>query len=225
MLRRDTRGLHSLLELLVEELLLSGRPTAPALRPWLIGFSGGSRLAARAALWWLVERGCGGNQVDNWQEPAEYRIGRKAGLRSPSRHTMAPRARGLPPVKCLLGPEADRQVPGQARVSRSFSSPGARDEEGPSRKATQGEAPEVTTMQAAVQDRILTAVAMSSDVSTSAVLKGCPRGANVRDLQRALELMFAAHVLTGPPYTLTAEGRLGLVPAQRRCREREGRTC
>jgi hypothetical protein len=79
-------------------------------------------------------------------------------------------------------------------------------------------------MQAAVQDRILTAVALSSDVTTSAVLKGCPRGANERDVQRAIELMFAAHVLIGPPYTLTAEGRLDLVPAQARCREREGRT-
>ncbi len=82
----------------------------------------------------------------------------------------------------------------------------------------------MTTMQAAVQDRILTAVALSSEVSTSAVLKGCPRGANERDVRRAIQLMFAAHVLTGPPYTLTAAGRLGLVPAQQRCREREART-
>ena len=82
----------------------------------------------------------------------------------------------------------------------------------------------MTTMQAAVQDRILTAVAFSSDLTTSAVLKGCPRGANERDVQRAIELMFAAHVLIGPPYTLTAEGRLDLVPAQQRCREREART-
>jgi hypothetical protein len=79
-------------------------------------------------------------------------------------------------------------------------------------------------MQAAVQDRILTAVALSSDVTTSAVLKGCPRGANERDVQRAIELMFAAHVLIGPPYTLTAAGRLDLLPAQLRCREREART-
>jgi hypothetical protein len=78
-------------------------------------------------------------------------------------------------------------------------------------------------MQAAVQDRILTAVAVNSDVSTSAVLAGCPRGANERDLQRAVELMFAAHILTGPPYALTAEGQRGLVPAWRRCRERERR--
>ena len=82
----------------------------------------------------------------------------------------------------------------------------------------------MTTMQAAVQDRILTAVALSSDVSTSAVLKGCPRGANERDVQRAIQLMFAAHVLTGPPYTLTAAGRLDVVPAQQRCRDREART-
>jgi hypothetical protein len=82
----------------------------------------------------------------------------------------------------------------------------------------------VTTMQAAVQDRILTAVALNADVTTSAVLKGCPRGANERDVQRAIELMCAAHVLIGPPYTLTAEGRLDLVPAQARCREREART-
>jgi hypothetical protein len=82
----------------------------------------------------------------------------------------------------------------------------------------------VTTMQAAVQDRILTAVALSPDVTTSAVLKGCPRGANERDVQRAIELMFAAHILTGPPYTLTAAGQLDLVPARRRCLEREGRT-
>jgi hypothetical protein len=79
-------------------------------------------------------------------------------------------------------------------------------------------------MQAAVQDRILTAVALSSEVTTSAVLKGCPRGANERDVQRAIELMFAAHVLIGPPYTLTEEGRLDLLPAQARCREREART-
>ncbi len=82
----------------------------------------------------------------------------------------------------------------------------------------------MTTMQAAVQDRILTEVALSSDVTTSAVLKGCPHGANERDVQRAIQLMFAAHVLTGPPYTLTAAGRLDLVPAQQRCREREART-
>ena len=82
----------------------------------------------------------------------------------------------------------------------------------------------MSTMQAAVQDRILTAVALNSDVTTSAVLKGCPRGANERDVQRAIELMFAAHVLTGPPYTLTAAGRLDLAPAQLRCREREART-
>ena len=82
----------------------------------------------------------------------------------------------------------------------------------------------MTTMQAAVQDRILTAVALSADVTTSSVLKGCPRGANERDVQRAIELMFAAHVLIGPPYTLTAEGRLDLVPAQARCRQREERT-
>ena len=79
-------------------------------------------------------------------------------------------------------------------------------------------------MQAAVQDRILTAVALSSNVSTSAVLRDCPRGADERDVQRAIQLMFAAHFLTGPPYTLTAEGRLDLVPAQQRCREREART-
>jgi hypothetical protein len=82
----------------------------------------------------------------------------------------------------------------------------------------------VTTMQAAVQDRILTAVASSSDVSTSGVLEGCPRGADERDFNRAVELMFAAHMLTGPPYTLTAEGRRDLVQASRRCRERDSRT-
>ena len=82
----------------------------------------------------------------------------------------------------------------------------------------------MTTMQAAVQDRILTAVALSPDVSTSAVLKGCPKGANERDVHRAIQLMFAARVLTGPPYTLTAAGRLDLVPAMARCREREARS-
>ena len=45
---RETRGLHSLLELLVEELLRAGRPTPPALRPWLEGFSGASRVARAA---------------------------------------------------------------------------------------------------------------------------------------------------------------------------------
>jgi hypothetical protein len=79
----------------------------------------------------------------------------------------------------------------------------------------------VTAMQAAVQDRILTAVALNAAVSTSRVLKDCPVGANERDLQRAVELMFAAHVLTGPPYALTAEGQRRLVPAWRRCRERD----
>jgi hypothetical protein len=81
----------------------------------------------------------------------------------------------------------------------------------------------MTTMQAAVQDRILTAVAWEPDISTSAVLAGCPRGANERDVQRAFQLMSAAHMLTGPPYALTAEGQRGLVPAWRRCRERERR--
>jgi hypothetical protein len=79
----------------------------------------------------------------------------------------------------------------------------------------------MTTMQAAVQDRILTAVALDSDISTGAMLKDCPRGANDCDLQRAVELMFAADVLTGPPYALTAEGRRALVPAWRRCQERD----
>jgi Family of unknown function (DUF6493) len=45
---RETRGLHSLLELMVEELLRAGRPTPPALRPWLEGFSGASRVARAA---------------------------------------------------------------------------------------------------------------------------------------------------------------------------------
>lgn len=96
--------------------------------------------------------------------------------------------------------------------------------EDPSTKGHPGESPEVTTMQAAVQDRILTAVALSPEVSTIAVLKGCPRGADERDVQRAVQLMFAAHMLTGPPYTLTAEGRLDLASARRRCSEREERT-
>jgi hypothetical protein len=47
-LPRETRGLHSLLELLLEELLRGGRPTPPALRPWLDGFSGASRVARAA---------------------------------------------------------------------------------------------------------------------------------------------------------------------------------
>ena len=47
-LPRETRGLHSLLELLVEELLRTGRPTPPALRPWMDGFSGASRVARAA---------------------------------------------------------------------------------------------------------------------------------------------------------------------------------
>jgi hypothetical protein len=51
-LPRATRGLHSLLELLLEELLRTGRPTPAGLRPWLDGFSGASRVAraARALL-------------------------------------------------------------------------------------------------------------------------------------------------------------------------------
>ena len=36
------------LELLLEELLRAGRPTPPALRPWLDGFSGASRVARAA---------------------------------------------------------------------------------------------------------------------------------------------------------------------------------
>jgi hypothetical protein len=49
-LPRETRGLHTLLELLVEELLRAGRPTPPALRPWLDGFTGASRVARAAHL-------------------------------------------------------------------------------------------------------------------------------------------------------------------------------
>jgi hypothetical protein len=82
----------------------------------------------------------------------------------------------------------------------------------------------MTTMQAAVQDRILTEVALRSDVSTREVLAGCPRGADMRDVRRAVELLCEAHILTGPPYTLTAEGLRDLVPAWRRCKERESRS-
>jgi hypothetical protein len=74
-------------------------------------------------------------------------------------------------------------------------------------------------MQAAVQDRILTAVALNADVSTTEVLESCPPGADERDYARAVELLFAANLLTGPPYALTAEGRRGLVPAWRRPRD------
>jgi hypothetical protein len=83
----------------------------------------------------------------------------------------------------------------------------------------------MTAMQAAVQDRLLTAVAWEPDLSVSLVLAGCPRGANERDLQCAseFELLFAAHIRTGPPYALTAAGQRDLVPAWRRCRERERR--
>jgi hypothetical protein len=45
---RETRGLHSLLELLTEELLRAGRPTPPTLRSWLEGFAGASRVARAA---------------------------------------------------------------------------------------------------------------------------------------------------------------------------------
>jgi hypothetical protein len=45
---RESRGLHSLLELLTEELLRAGRPASPTLRPWLEGFAGGSRVARAA---------------------------------------------------------------------------------------------------------------------------------------------------------------------------------
>jgi hypothetical protein len=45
---RETRGLHSLMELLTEELLRAGRPTPPTLRPWLEGFAGASRVARAA---------------------------------------------------------------------------------------------------------------------------------------------------------------------------------
>jgi hypothetical protein len=79
------------------------------------------------------------------------------------------------------------------------------------------------TMQAAVQDRILTAVALNPDVSTREVLEGCPRGANERDFQLGVRHLFAANLLTGPPLALTADGRRGLVPAWRRTREREAR--
>jgi hypothetical protein len=78
----------------------------------------------------------------------------------------------------------------------------------------------MTTMQAAVQDRILTAIALNLDVSSREVLAGCPRGANERDFERAVRLLFAAKLLTGPPFELTAEGRRGLVPAWRRSRDR-----
>jgi hypothetical protein len=47
-LPRESRGLHSLLELMVEELLRAGRPTPPPLRPWLDGFPGTSRMARAA---------------------------------------------------------------------------------------------------------------------------------------------------------------------------------
>jgi hypothetical protein len=78
----------------------------------------------------------------------------------------------------------------------------------------------MTTMQAAVQDRILTAVALNPEVSSREVLADCPRGADERDFERGVRLLFAAKLLTGPPYALTAEGRRGLVPAWRRSRER-----
>jgi hypothetical protein len=77
----------------------------------------------------------------------------------------------------------------------------------------------MTTMQVAVQDRILTAVALDRDVSTSEVLAGCPESANERDFLRAVWLLFSANALTGPPLALTDEGRRRLVPAWRRSRD------
>lgn len=46
---RRARGLHALLELLLEELLRAGRPTPSVLRSWLAGFAGGSRTSKAAA--------------------------------------------------------------------------------------------------------------------------------------------------------------------------------
>ena len=66
-------------------------------------------------------------------------------------------------------------------------------------------------MQVVVQDRILNAVAASPYVSTSGVLAGCP-GADERDFARAIELLGESLAITGPPYTLTAEGRRRLQP-------------
>jgi hypothetical protein len=86
---------------------------------------------------------------------------------------------------------------------------------------SEGRLSKMTTMQVAVQDRILTAVALDRDVSTSEVLAGCPEGANERDFLRAVWLLFSANALTGPPLALTDEGRRRLVPAWRRSRERD----
>jgi hypothetical protein len=78
-------------------------------------------------------------------------------------------------------------------------------------------------MQAAVQDRILTAVALNPAVSSSEVLEGCPRGANERDYELGVKRLFEANMLTGPPLALTDEGHRGLVPAWRRTRQRAAR--
>jgi hypothetical protein len=78
-------------------------------------------------------------------------------------------------------------------------------------------------MQAAIQDRILTAVAVNPDVSSIEVLDGCPRGADERDYELGVKRLFEANMLTGPPLALTHEGHRELVPAWRRTRERAAR--
>lgn len=76
----------------------------------------------------------------------------------------------------------------------------------------------MATMQAAVQDRVLTQVVLHPGVSTTELLQGCPQGANSRDVFRAVELLREAGAITGQPLALTAEGLRRFVPAWRRTR-------
>ncbi len=76
----------------------------------------------------------------------------------------------------------------------------------------------MATMQAAVQDRILTQAVIHPGASTSELLEGCPRGANERDVRRAVQLLRDADAVSGSPLALTAEGLRRFVPAWRRAR-------
>ncbi len=76
-------------------------------------------------------------------------------------------------------------------------------------------------MQAAVQDRVLTQAVFNPGATTGELLAGCPRGANERDVHRAVELLRDADAVSGSPLALTAEGLRRFVPAWRRTRDVE----
>jgi len=76
----------------------------------------------------------------------------------------------------------------------------------------------MASMQAAVQDRVLTQAVIHPGATTSELLEGCPRGANERDVRRAVQLLRDADAVSGSPLALTAEGLRRFVPAWRRAR-------